>query len=223
MADPEYKKESDLSPFTPVLVDKIRAVTSAGVSGNILISTLLSSLGIAQYEIIDGVTYHKLWIAGWKPTLTNGCTASDQIEMGTNKNVYDYLAFDPATIQYAYANFLLPYEYSGGAVYAKFAWTHPATTTNFGVSWGLQGVCIADSTILDVAQGTAVYANDTGGNTSYLYVSPMSGAITLGGTPEAGKLCQLRAQRYSTDATNDTLAVNAYLLGVMIYYPVVQI
>lgn len=221
MTDPVYKKEGDLSTFTPTLSDKIRAVTAGGVSGNILISALLSSLGIAQYEVISGVVYHKLWIAGWKPTVTNGCAASAQIEMATNKNVYDYLAFDPSTIQYAYANFLLPYEYTGGVVYAKFVWMHPETTTNFGVSWGLQGVCIADGATLDVAQGVAGYVNDVGGNTSYLYISPMSGAITLGGTPAAGKLCQLRSQRYATDATNDTLAVNAYLLGVMLYIPVV--
>ena len=73
---------------------------------------------------------------------------------------------------------------------------------------------------LDAAQGTAKYANDTGGTTSDLYISPLTAAITLAGTPVAGDLVQFRASRKANDGTNDTLAVDAYLLGAMIWYPV---
>lgn len=183
----------------------------------------LRDAGVVDYEVIGGVIYHKIYIGAtaWQPTITSGCASLAQLEMGTNKNVYDYLAFDKDTIEYAYCGFGLPFEYTGGTVLAKFLWTHPATTTNFKVSWGLQGVCIADGENLDVAHGTAQYANDTGGSTSYLYVSPLTSAITIAGTPAAGKMLRLRVLRKADDATNDTLAVNAYLLGVMLYIPVV--
>ena len=164
--------------------------------------------------------YKNLYIGGWKPTVTSGCASSARIEMGTNKNTYDYLAFDKDTIEYAYANVPMPDDYTGGAIYAKFYWLHPATTTNFGVSWGLQAVSFSDDDTLDAAQGTAKYANDTGGTTSDLYISPMTDAITIAGTPVAGDLVQFRVSRKADDATNDTLAVDAYLLGAMIWYPV---
>jgi len=162
----------------------------------------------------------QIWIGGFSPTATNGCAYSAQIEMGTNKNCYDYLAFDKNTIEYAYANAPLPSDYTGGTIYAQPWWLHPATTTNFKVSWGLQAVCIADDDALDVAQGTAQYSNDTGGTTSDLYVGPVTNAITISGTPTAGKLCNFRASRKADDATNDTLDVDAYLLGFVIWYPV---
>lgn len=182
-------------------------------------AAIRAAIGAAGVTLISTVPHKQLWIGNAKPTLTSGCTAA-QIEMGTNKNVYDYLAFDPASIEYAYANVGLPQDYTGGVVYAQFWWTHPATTTNFKVSWGLQAVSFSDDDTLDAAQGTAIYSNDTGGTTSDLYVSPQTAAITIGGTPVAGDLCQFRILRKADDGTNDTLAVDAYLLGVMVWYPV---
>lgn len=164
--------------------------------------------------------YKQLWVGGWKPTLTAGCYYLKQIEMGTNKNVYDYWAFDKDAIMYAYANVAMPDDYTGGTILAKFYWTHPATTTNFKVSWGLQAVSFSDDDALDAAFGTAQYANDTGGTTSDLYISPQTSEITIGGTPVAGDLVNFRVLRKADDGTNDTLAVDAYLLGVMIWYPV---
>jgi len=164
--------------------------------------------------------YKQIWVAGWKPTLTAGCASSAQIEMGTNKNVYDYLAFDKDTIEYAYANVPMPDDYTGGTVLFRVYWFHPATTTNFKVSWGLQGVSLASGDTMDVAQGTAIYSNDTGGTTSDVYLSPVSGSVTIAGTPASTELVNFRVSRKANDSTNDTLAVDAYLLGVMIWYPV---
>jgi hypothetical protein len=172
------------------------------------------------YQLIGGVWHKQVWVGGWKPTLTAGCAQAAQIEMGTNKNVYDYLAFDKDTIEYAYVNFPMPSDYTGGDIYFNAKWLHPATTTNFKVSWGLAGVSFSDDDTLDAAQGTAIYSNDTGGTTSDFYASPQSAAVTIAGTPVAGDLVQLRVLRKADDGTNDTLAVDAYLLGCMIWYPV---
>jgi hypothetical protein len=177
-------------------------------------------LGAAGVTLISTVPHKQLWIGNARPTLTGGCAGAVQIEMGTNKNVYDYLAFDKDTIEYAYANIAMPQDYTGGTIYATFWWTHPSTTTNFKVSWGLQAVSFSDDDTLDAAQGTAQYANDTGGTTSDLYVSPQTAAITIAGTPVAGDLVNFRILRKADDGTNDTLAVDAYLLGVMVWYPV---
>jgi len=170
--------------------------------------------------LVGGVRHKQLWIGGFKPTLTNGCGASFQLEMTTNKNIYDGLPFDKDAIEYAYANIAMPQDYTGGVIYFQPYWTHPATTTNFKVSWGLAGVSFANDDALDAAQGTAIYVNDTGGTTSDLYVGDQSAAVTIAGTPDAGELVQFRCLRKADDGTNDTLAVDAYLIGYMIWYPV---
>jgi len=169
--------------------------------------------------LISGVWHKQLWVAGWKPTITNGCGFSPQIEMGTNKNVYDYLPFDPTDVEFAYANVPMPSDYTGGVIYGKVYWTHPATTTNFGVLWAFRGVCINNNEALDAEYGAARDLSDTGGTTNNLYITELSDAITLGGTPSANKLCHLNIYRYPP-GDDDTLAVDAYLLGAMIYYPV---
>lgn len=167
---------------------------------------------------IGGVAHKQLWIGGWKPKLTSGCGVPQQLELATNKNVVDYCPFDKDTIEYAYANVPMPNDYSGGTIYAKPYWLHPAATA-FKVSWGLQGVAVSNDDTLDVAQGTARYSNDEGGTTGDLYIGPQQWLI-IAGTPAAGDLIQFVASRKADDATYDTLDVDAYLLGWMIWYPV---
>ena len=182
--------------------------------------TIYTPPSMRPNALIGGVIHNQFWIGGWKPKLTNGCAASAQIDMGTNKNVYDYLAFDKDAIEYAYANFPLPQEYTGGVVYAQPYWLHPATTTNFKVSWGLDVVSARNDDTLDVAQGTTIYSNDIGGTTSDLYIGPLTTAITIAGTLAAGNLVNWRSSRKADDGTNDTLAVDAFLLGWLVWYPV---
>jgi len=164
-------------------------------------------------------TTKQLYVANFKPTLTNGAADSAQIEMGTNKNVYDYLAFDASSIEYAYANVPMPSDWDASTVTATFYWLHPATATNFGVVWGLQGVAMANDDPLDVAQGTVQTVADTGGTTSDLYISAATSAMTIAGSPAAGEYVQFRVQRTATDGS-DTMTVDAYLLGALITYGV---
>lgn len=166
--------------------------------------------------------YHKsIWIPATqlKPKLTAGCAALAQLESATNKAVYDYLAFDPTTTEYCYANIKMPSDYSGGNIYAIFDWMHPATTTNFGVRWGVSGLSLGDNEASDAAQGTAGGVTDTGGTTYNRYASAVTVATTIAGTPAAGEFVHFNFLRAPTHA-DDNMAVDAYLLGVMIYYPV---
>jgi hypothetical protein len=161
----------------------------------------------------------QMWLSanGITPALTNGCGPVAMLEMSTNKNMIKYVPFDPSTEQYGDFEVALPSDYGGGTITAIFHWTHPATTVNFGVVWGLKLVSVPDSSPLDAAYGTGGTATDTGGNTSYEYISPATGAITIAGTPAAGNHLLLRVYRKAADGS-DTLAVNAYLLGVQLTY-----
>ena len=218
-------KITELTSGTPALADVVAYVSDPGgtaVTKKSTVSSLLSTKGIVTVPLISSVPHKQLLIMGAKPTVTSGCAESAKLEMSTDKNNVDYLAFDKDTIEYAYANFVVPQDWKSGStdIYAQFYWTHPSTTTNFKVSWGIQAVCVGDNSSLDIPRLSPIYSNDTGGTTYNLYISPLTSAVYVWNTPASGKLCQIRILRKADDATNDTLAVDAYLLGVMIWYPV---
>jgi hypothetical protein len=194
-------------------------VVGAGVS-TITAGNVVDTRPLLSYLFINGQVHKQLWVAGWKPTVTNGCGLSSQIEMVTNKSVYDYVSFLKAADSYAYVNIDLPADYSGGVIYASPRWFHPATTTNYKTSLGLAGVSIGDNESMDAAVGTYQYSNGIGGTTNNRYKGPQTSAITIAGTPAANETLHLRCVRRTTDGTNDTLAVAVYLLGWMIWYPV---
>ena len=190
-------------------------------SGTGLVGKTVSEMQVLlnPYALIGGVLHKQLFIGGWKPTVTNPCADPVPLEMPTNKNVYDVCYFDKDTDEFARASLPLPQDYTGGVVYAQPYWTHPAAAA-YKVSWALQGVAIADDGTLDVAQGTAQVSLDEGGTTYDLYIGPLTSAITIAGTPAAGKLVNWRTYRDANDATNDTLGVDAGLIGWIVWYPV---
>jgi len=196
------------------------AIALADGAAGAVVGQFVSRGGFSKTMLIGTVPHKQLWIGNIRPTTTSGCGGATSIEMGTNKNMYDYCPFDKDSIEYGYANVAMPQDYTGGVIYAQFYWLHPATTTNFKVSWGIAAVSFSNDDTLDAAQGTAIYSNDEGGTTSDLYISPQTAAITIAGTPVAGDLVQFRMLRKADDGTNDTLAVDAYLLGALIWYPV---
>jgi hypothetical protein len=147
---------------------------------------------------------------------TNGA-AVGLTELGVNKVMLRTLDFDASTLEYAQFNVRMPKAWDEGAVTAVFAWCHGATAANFKVSWGLQGVAISDDDALDAAFGAAQYANDVGGTTSDSYASPETAAIAIAGAAAAEDLVVFQVLRKADDAVNDTLAVDARLIGVTLY------
>ena len=98
----------------------------------------------------------------------------------------------------------------------RFRWSHAATTSNFGVVWGIQAVAVSYDDAIAVAFGTAQSVTDTGGTTNDLYVSAETSAMTVGGTPAAGDTVFFRVYRKAADAS-DNMAIDARLHGVDIF------
>jgi hypothetical protein len=96
-------------------------------------------------------------------------------------------------------------------------WSHAATSTNFGVVWGLAGVVRSDDDAGDVAFGTAQTSTDTGGTTNDIYLGPESAAITIAGTPTAGDTVQFQLNRTVANGS-DTMAIDARLHGVRLFF-----
>lgn len=113
--------------------------------------------------------------------------------------------------------FELPSDYNGGTVTFHPVWTANSASTN-SVVWGLALVCYGDNTALDAAFGTAVEVTDANQSAAYmLSKAAESSAITIAGTPTAGKWVDGRIYRDSGHAS-DTLAATARLLGIVITY-----
>ena len=157
--------------------------------------------------------------AGMSPQASNGCAPLAVVSMGTNKQDIRTLDFDKDAVEFAQSVlFNMPADYNGGTFTYHLVWKHAATTTNFKTAWAVDAIAYADDLALDTAFGSAVQVNDIGGTTNDFYASPESAAVTPGGSPAAGCGMIIRVQRVATDATNDTLAIDAGLIGISITY-----
>ena len=160
--------------------------------------------------------YIILTAGGAVPSLTSGCEPAD-VEMTTNKQVVSSLDFDPDTVEYAQWSLVLPDDYDGGTMTAKFYWCANSTSSN-AVVWGIQGVSYTDGSALDASWGTAVEVTDANNGTAYqLRVSSETSAMTIAGSPAGGYLAQFRVYRKATDS-GDTLTTDAKLLAVRLKY-----
>lgn len=150
---------------------------------------------------------------------TTGGAAAGSIETATNKVMVKTLDFDSASTEYAQFVMRMPKAWNGGEVQAQFVWAHGATATDFGVAWGIQALALENGDALEGAFGTAVYAVDTGGATDTVYVSGETADITPSGTVVDESLLVFQVLRKHDDA-GDTMAVDARLIGITIYYTV---
>lgn len=231
-----------LADWTELLTPTDLVLSVAGLTGTISASGLKTALALTKGDVglgnvpnVDSqnasnltsgtvaparggaIGTHDLWIpaSALRKRTTNG-PGDDALETATNKNMLSGLGFDASTIEYAQCLLRMPPQWNEGTVTMIPVWRHPATTTNFKASWGLQGVSLSDGDAGDAAFGTAQFSNDTGGTTGTIYVGPETSAITIAGSPAAGDLVCLQVLRKADDATNDTLAVDAILIGIVL-------
>lgn len=148
---------------------------------------------------------------------TSNGPANGSVEATTNKVMMVSKDFDPSTVEYVQYWFLAPANWDEGPMTAKFVWKHAATSVNFGVRWGIQGLAVSDDDPLDAAFGTAAEVTDTGGTTNDLYTSPETAAFTFAGSPAAGDWIGVQIYRAAAHAA-DTMAIDAGLLGVMLFF-----
>lgn len=160
---------------------------------------------------------HTIWVpaAAMTSRTTNGAAAGT-VEMTTNKNMVKTLDFDATTQEFAQFEIAMPKSWNESTVTFQPVWSHPSTTTNFGVVWALQAVATSDDDALDVAFGTEQTSTDTGGTTDDRYIGPESSAITIAGSPAEGDVVQFQIKRNVSDGS-DTMAVDARLHGIKLY------
>jgi hypothetical protein len=150
--------------------------------------------------------------SAWIPKTTAGCGV-DSRETTTNDQNFDELLFDAGTDEFADALVVMPSNYNNGTVTARFYWT--AASSSGTVEWAIQGRAFANDDALDTAAGTKQSVNDTLIAANDMHVTSATSACTIGGTPAANTPIQFTIYR---DVSEDTLAVDARLLGVEILF-----
>lgn len=151
-----------------------------------------------------------------QPSASGGSGVLTNIATSANMPDVQTLNFHQSTQQHAQFAIPLPKRWNRGAITARFRWSHAATTTNFGVVWGIQAVAVGDDEAINQAYGTAVEVTDTGGTTNRLYVSSETAAFTVANTPADGDTIFFRVYRKAADAA-DTLAIVSRLHGVDLF------
>lgn len=206
---------AEIIPVTQAGVDK--RTTAQDIAD--LATSAVSSVN-GQTGAVVGVTSGKHaipFMAGAiAPSVTGGCAALASIASAANQPDIVTLDFDASTEEYAQFALPMPKSWNESTITAQFRWSHAATTTNFGVVWGIQAVGVSDDDTIAVNFGTAQTVTDTGGTTNDLYHSAETSAVTIGGTPAEGDTVFFRVYRKSGDAS-DTMTIDARLHSVVIF------
>ena len=168
---------------------------------------------------LTGRNYRTIWVdaGSMVPTVTNGAAAGTE-ELATNDVMVDYFAFDASTDEKVQFKIVMPEQWDGGTIKAKFYWKSSNTDTG-DVAWFIQAVAHADSGALDTAFGTAVSvasADDVGlGTYNDLHVTGATAAMTVAGSPAEGEMVMFQIYR---DVSADNYNADAHLLGVNLQY-----
>lgn len=192
------------------------------------LTTIIVRPGQSMFIMCDGVNFYTfgrtsagrqtIWVpaSAMIPESTAGMVLTTY-EPGSA--IYKALVCDPDADSFAQFNVQMPKGWDEGPIIAQYLWAHPAATT-YVVSWTLATKAEGNSDTLTGAFSGAVQTDDTGGTTDDLFISAESPASTPAGAA-AGDLVSFRISR-NADHGNDTLDVDAYLLGVSIFYNVDQ-
>jgi hypothetical protein len=147
---------------------------------------------------------------------TNGADAQ-QVETTAIRPDMKVLDFDAGTNEFAQFSVAFPKSWNEGTVTYQVYWT-PSNTNTGNCLFQLQGVAIGDGDTIDVAYGTAVTVTDAGiGTVEDQQISPVSGAVTIAGSPAVGEQTYFQLLRLAADGS-DTFTGDARVLGIRIFF-----
>jgi hypothetical protein len=193
--------------------DTVARLAVGGTNGHVLTVDSAETLGL-KYAALPAGGSTSIWVpaSAWIPKSTAGCGV-DSRETTTHDQCFDELLFDTGADEFADALVVMPSNYNNGTITARFYWT--AASGSGTVEWAIQGRAFANDDSLDTAAGTKQSVNDTLIAADDMHVTSATSACTIGGTPSSGTPIQFTIYR---DVSEDTLGVDARLLGVEILF-----
>jgi len=157
-----------------------------------------------------------IWVpaAAMTSRTTSGAQATSR---EINSITVPVLAFDAAADEGANFSVSMPKSWNAGTITFKPKWTCNGGSAAETVQFELRGGCFADDAAINVTGfGTAVAVTDTRIATNDVHDAAESSAVTLANAAKS-KLAFFEIIR---DVSDDTLSVDAELIGIDIYYTV---
>jgi hypothetical protein len=149
-------------------------------------------------------------------TTTNGADAQ-AVETTALRPELKVLDFDASTRENAQFAIAMPKSWNLGTVTYQVFWS-PSNTNTDNCIFGLEGVSCTEGDTADVAFGTAVEVTDAGiGTVEDVQMSPVSGAVTIGGSPADNDQTFFQLYRDAADGSDDFTG-DARVLGIKLFY-----
>ena len=200
-------------------------LTASGDDSNIGISLATKGSGVIKAEDSGG-TVSAVKIAGketiWVPaqamfgTTTNGADAQ-AVETTATRPELKVLDFDASTAEYAQFSIAMPKSWNLGTVTYQVFWS-PSNTNTDDCIFGLQGLSCTEGDTADAVFGTAVEVTDAGiGTIEDVQMSPVSGAVTIAGSPADDDYTFFQLYRDAADGSDDFTG-DARVLGIKLFY-----
>jgi len=128
------------------------------------------------------------------------------------------LPFEPGQAGDAEISFIMPTDWDGGTITAKFFWTVLSGESNSGTSvvWMLSGRSFGNDEDLHTNVGSSQSVTDDWIANEDLHITSSTNAVTLAGTPAAGERVTLKVSRQGSG--DDDLPVQAILLDTLISF-----
>lgn len=187
-------------------------VTFNGTGGKTIQDSGVDITAIAL--LTDIVGKQTIWVPASAMVLHSGPVEG---EFAAGSTRLPYIALDAGSNEDASFTVAMPKNWNESNVSYQVYWMHPATVTNFGVVFEMFARAYANDEAIDGGSYTSLTTvTDTGGTTSDLYISPESTSTDIANDAE-GDLVHFIIRRVGGNGS-DTLAVDAYLLGVKLFY-----
>lgn len=195
------------------IIGKTKIATTTGV-----VRVFFDGRGLAAVPTLVGLQeeafYHRDIYVGTTTPMVTGT-----VEIATNSLVVNrtWNATNTTGDYIAWFDWAPPKRWDLGTVTFQICWSS-VTATAGPVVYALDAVACSDSDTLDATVGTAVTVTDSAAATANLpYMSPVSAALTIAGTPAVGDIVKFRIRR-TGDAGGDTLNVVTRLHWVKVFW-----
>lgn len=191
----------------------VRALTSNWQSTYLTVSALSASWKTES---------DSLWVGAGAmvPNTLSGASAVTMPITANGNEIYiDSMQFDAASNKFTQFNVALPAYAVRTSLAATFTWTTVTSAATGDCVWSIQGRSIGDGSSIDAGWGNVVQVTDSIAGNTTLQISPSSSIISLSGSITNNSMLQFRVYRDAA-AAGDTLAVNAALYGITLYYTI---
>jgi hypothetical protein len=186
------------------------------VAGGTTVLTANSTTTVAKTS--DFIGQQTIWVPAAAMYARTTAGAAAGIVQTSNLIMLNTFNFDTTAAEHVQFAIQMPKSWNEGTLFFQFLWSHPATTTNFGVVWGVEATAFTNDDTLNTAWSAQfVTVADTGGTTDDLYITSETSALTVVGNPTAEEYVVFQIFRLVSDGS-DTMAVDARLHGVKIHY-----